>query len=77
MADAQRGLRGLFPRIDSASRGGKHLAQRDFLAGHILGLEFVQVSSDEASEERGGDVIGMTLCSALVHCYVGVWVGGG
>lgn len=71
MADAQRGLRGLFPRIDSASRGGKHLAQRDFPAGHILGLEFVQVSSDEASEERGGNVIGVTFCSLSVNCCVG------
>lgn len=73
MADAQGRFRGLFPRIDSAGRGGKHLAQRDFLARHILGLEFVQVSADKAAEERCGDVIRVTFCPSSA---IAVWACG-
>lgn len=61
MANTKGGLRRSFARVDATGRGRQNLAQRDLLAGYVLGPEVIQIGAHEAAEKRGGDVVGVTL----------------
>ena len=53
---------GLDARVDAAGGSGEDLAERDLGAGRLLGRERLEVGADEATEEGGADVVGVTLC---------------
>lgn len=62
MADANGRLRRPLAGVNATSRRRKNFTERDLLARNIFGSEFVEVGANEASEERGSDIVGVSFC---------------
>lgn len=71
VADAVGRRRGLDAGVDTAGGGGKDLAEGDLSAGGLFGGEGLEVGADEATEEGGADVVGVTLCSFWLVIFLG------
>lgn len=61
VADAVGRARGHLASIDTAGRLRKDLAEGDLDARDVLGLQRLEVGADEAAEEGGADVVGVSL----------------
>lgn len=65
VADIQGWLGGLFAGVNATSGRRKNLTQRNLYPRYIFRLEFIQISSDKASEERGGNIVRVSLWNRL------------
>jgi hypothetical protein len=61
MADVEGRLRRLQTGIDAASGRGQHLGEGDLLAGHVDGIELVEIGANEAPVQGGGDIVRVSL----------------
>ena len=62
MADSKRGLGRPLSGVNATGRRGKDFTERDLLARYIFGRQLVKVGANEASEESGSNIVGVSFC---------------
>lgn len=62
MTDANGWLRRPLAGVNATGRRRENFTKRDLLARYVFGGEFVEIGANEASEERGSDIVGVSFC---------------